>query len=244
MWFGSNGLRAVHFKQGRVTEYAVGGARSILVDGDTVWMAEGRGVARLRNGSLQVIPNNVPSGATATVWNLHKDAAGRVWAGTQGRLCEVTGDSLRCLSLPKTQHSDPPVMGMLDDTRGGGMWLGTWVGLFHFKDGVFRRYGAEAGLPEIRIMTVLEDAQGDLWLCTSNAILRITRATLDRFEAKQIPKLTYDTYDATHGMKSNQFEYDGTVGARRRTASCGSRASAGSSPSIPRTSPPTLASLP
>jgi hypothetical protein len=60
----------------------------------------------------------------------------------------------------------------------------------------------------------MEDARGNLWLCAPNAVLRVKRALIEKWRKKAIPKLAYETYDATHGMKSALFDYQGAVGSR------------------------------
>jgi ligand-binding sensor domain-containing protein len=220
MWFGSFRERqSVYFKSGRFVRYQGQAARSFLVDGDTVWLGmDGDGLHRFQDGRFDALKATGPQigGVIGTfVWTIHKDPEARVWVGLHGNLCALREGDFICHAVPKTQHVAPPVLSIQDDPE-GGLWLGTWVGLFHFKDGVFQRYGVEVGLPETRIMTVLEDGQRDLWLCTPNALLRIRRAALDQWEAGQVTKLTYETYDTTHGMKSAQFDFDGIVACRAR----------------------------
>ena len=149
------------------------------------------------------------------VFGLGVDRQHTVWYGTLNSICHVAGDALKCQPLPKTEHPAPPAMSFEADS-GGGTWVGTWVGLFHLQDGTLTRYGNDVGLPQVPMRTVLEDGQRNLWLCTPNAILRVPRTAIDRFRKKETPTLDVETYDASHGMKSNQLDFEANVASRAR----------------------------
>jgi PAS domain S-box-containing protein len=219
MWFGSgvsgSERQLVHYRSGRFTQYPVMPVRSLLADDDGVWVGtNGMGLQRFTDGEFKPLTVDDEQRQSARlIWVLHRDRDKRLWAGVHGSLCHTVGDMLECQALPKTEHLNPPVLSIENDS-GGGLWLGTWVGLFHYKDGVFTRYGVEAGLPQTRMRTVLEDSRRNLWLCAPSAVLRVQRETLNRWRRKEIPKLDYESYDATHGMKSNQFDHEGVVAGR------------------------------
>jgi PAS domain S-box-containing protein len=213
IWFGAAAEKlAVRYQGGRFERFPGHGARTLLTDGDSVWLGvDGDGLYRYRAGRFEVFKREQPGGPF--VWSLHKDPSGQVWAGIHGALCRPVEGQLECLPLPRTEHLIPPVLSLADDSS-GGLWVGTWVGLFHFENQAFVRYGDEAGLPQTRMRAVMEDAQRDLWICTSNAILRVRRESLDRFRAGKVPELDYQVYDVTHGMKSSQFDFTGVTGSR------------------------------
>jgi signal transduction histidine kinase/ligand-binding sensor domain-containing protein/DNA-binding response OmpR family regulator len=99
-----------------------------------------------------------------------------------------------------------PVSVIMED-RSGSFWVGTEGGgliLFDRKQGkIITRYTTDEGLCSNSILTILEDAAGNLWMSTFNGIAR--------FDPKN---KTFRNYYKGDGLQSNQFNYHAALKLR------------------------------
>lgn len=141
---------------------------SAAPDADGLWLGTDKGVARrLRDG--RIVPVAVP-GLTAPVFSVAVDALGRVWAGT------ARGLSVLVPPGSPGPPVDPAATGLEsgavyavscgDDgvVRAGGIG-----GLVEFAGGAFRRLGAS------RVLSVGQDAAGNVWFGTPSGAGRLAR---------------------------------------------------------------------
>jgi signal transduction histidine kinase/ligand-binding sensor domain-containing protein/DNA-binding response OmpR family regulator len=99
-----------------------------------------------------------------------------------------------------------PVSVIMED-RSGSFWVGTEGGgliLFDRKQGkIVTRYTTDEGLCSNSILTILEDAEGNLWMSTFNGIAK--------FNTKN---KTFKNYYQGDGLQSNQFNYHAALKLR------------------------------
>ena len=55
-------------------------------------------------------------------------------------------------------------MKVIIEARAGGLWIGTYDGLSHYKDGKFTSWREADGLPSRTVRSLYEDADGTLWI--------------------------------------------------------------------------------
>ena len=61
--------------------------------------------------------------------------------------------------------------------RAGALWLGGAFGLGRWKDGTFRQFTKENGLPHDRVRSIQEDGEGGLWLATLGGLVHMKDET-------------------------------------------------------------------
>ncbi len=108
--------------------------------------------------------------------------------------------------LGATEGLDSPSVLSLHLDGEEDLWVGTQDGLRLFRDGSLRRFPA---LPEplrMAIHTILEDADGQLWVTTRRGVIRVDKAallaTLDR--PGPVPLVSFDQRDGLPSREMNQ----------------------------------------
>lgn len=80
----------------------------------------------------------------------------------------------------------------------GRLWVGTWAGLdlFDYNSGEFSHITKNDGLPDSRIVEIISDFQGNLWLSTQMGLSRL------QFLGNG---LNIVNYSISHGIQGNEF---------------------------------------
>ena len=109
---------------------------------------------------------------------LHRDAGGRLWAGTMaGGLARYEAALGRFIPVPLGVDADAPVTG-LDDDGAGGLWVASHAGLFHLNTfgkvvaHLLHSPGQPDSLPDNNVLSVLRDQQGTIWAGTARGLAR------------------------------------------------------------------------
>ncbi|THU40177.1 response regulator [Niastella caeni] len=124
------------------------------------------------------------------------------WGGGIDHLVKIDREGKKHVSY----YIGKPVSVIMED-RSNNFWVGTEGGgliLFDRKQGkIITRYTTDEGLCSNSILTILEDAAGNLWMSTFNGI------------AKFNPKnKTFKNYYKGDGLQSNQFNYHAALKLR------------------------------
>jgi len=146
--------------------------QSLLEDREgTLWVGSyGGGLARLRDGRIEVVSAANRRAGSDIVTALAEDSAGRLWVGTHaglrflqpGRLVE--DDALGELSRT-------PVRALLRDQR-GSMWISTTThGLFEWCEGKVTFSPGPLTDPRIIAHCLLQDRRGWLWASIGNGMV-------------------------------------------------------------------------
>ncbi len=120
------------------------------------------------------------------IQSLHVDTGGNVWAAlTAGGLARYDRARDRFDVIPLDPRSPNRVVRAIADDGDGGLWIGTEDGLDHLSTGaaVTKRFIGpipEAGiLRSQRILTLLRDRSGSLWVGTAAGLFRFDRLAGD-----------------------------------------------------------------
>ncbi|MFC7302330.1 hybrid sensor histidine kinase/response regulator [Cognatiluteimonas weifangensis] len=156
-----------------------------------LWLATPDGLARYDGIGFRIW-RSAPGAADALPGNniqaLHVDARDRVWVATEAGGLSVLDPQRR--HFRHYRQADYPAIGS-DDTwalasRDGALWFGTYGGGLHRldADGRITRYMPEAGnprsLPADTVLALLFDAQGTLWVGTTQGVARWTGKDFER----------------------------------------------------------------
>ena len=218
LWVGGGGSGLVRFDErtGGFKRYRHDprNPRSLLSDnvytifGDRrgqMWMGLGGGISRFDPATdgfvnYRPIPDN-PASLANTVWVIHQDRSGTLWAGTWGGVLIRFDDTAKAFV---SYAPDPREPGRLNgggintilEDRAGTLWVGAFDGLYRHdrRSGAFARYTEREGLPSSSIRCIVEDRLGRLWLSTQKGV--------SRFDPR---KGTFRNYDASDGLQSNEF---------------------------------------
>jgi ligand-binding sensor domain-containing protein len=125
--------------------------------------------------------------------------AGDIWAGTleQGLflLPKGKGGTFHSVDYPATS-----ARALMCDPD-GTLWIGSWgEGLFRFRHGEFARFTSEDGLPRDKILCILRDDAGVLWMSSDNGIFGIKRQALDAYVRDASPPLLCQRLSLAQGL--------------------------------------------
>jgi len=165
-------------------------------DGSLWFSIQHRGLFRRRGVQLTHfgIVDGLPED---TVWSLTVDANGMLWVGAGNQLFRW-----RETRFEKVLESPSPVL-CVDWTRSGGFVLGTLNGLMLRTSGAARMLTEAEGLPGETVLDVIEDSGGNLWIATTRAIARLSKAQWTAFADGMINHVQTEIYTQSDGLKSN-----------------------------------------
>jgi signal transduction histidine kinase/ligand-binding sensor domain-containing protein len=130
-----------------------------------------KGIYLLRPGGA--VLNLCRSNGLPTDWvsSLCEDREGNLWIGTGGNgLVMIRPGNVTVLDAPD-QWQGRPVL-CLTSGRDGALWVGTeGVGLYRWQDGQWSNFGLEAGVANLFVWSMCEDAGRRLWVGTWSALL-------------------------------------------------------------------------
>lgn len=136
---------------------------------------------------------------------LIEDSNGRILAGTEKGLYEVSGDSLK-VRYPALEHER--IISLLE-YQPGKLWVGTFgngILVYDIEKGIHESIRAKDGLPSDVISTIEKDKTGDLWIGTTAGIAHYHR------KARKIT-----TYTRADGLAGSQVNF-GASGQTRKGA--------------------------
>lgn len=95
-------------------------------------------------------------------------------------------------TLGKEQWAGAEMICSLYADAAGALWITTeGAGLFRFKDGVFRQWTVQDGLPDDSPMGVVDDASGYLWISFSSGVFSCAKSQLVSYERGRNPPLVF-----------------------------------------------------
>ncbi|MEJ5238232.1 MAG: two-component regulator propeller domain-containing protein [Limisphaera sp.] len=107
-----------------------------------------------------------------TVYGLGQSADGYLWVATHGGLARFDGVRFQEFSLTHLSGVPNRVVRALYLDRGGRLWLGMDRGpVVCVEGGTVRVYGAQEGLPDLRIEGFAEESDGTVWILYANGEL-------------------------------------------------------------------------
>jgi ligand-binding sensor domain-containing protein/signal transduction histidine kinase len=177
------------------------------------WIGTDHGLFRFTNlKTIDEVSRSSPSAiytvrdglAANQVLRLFEDSRGDIWIGTVGGTFglsrwERSTDTFRHYSdadgLPRL---DRFYVASFAEDRTGHVWVGFsgLGGLARYQDGRFARFTASDGVPAGRIMNLLLDSKGRLWVATD-------RAGIARTDQPDAARPTFAAYTTAQGLSSN-----------------------------------------
>ncbi len=149
-----------------VADSAAGGPNGVYgmaIDrAGTLWMASFvNGLGWWKDGKVGGFTGKGPM--TTTVATTRD---GRILVGTYTfGLGEVVGE--RIVPVAPAVFGPGRIVSVIHEDRAGDLWVGTDLGLFRQSHGAWTHYDESSGLPNRRVRTCLERADGSLWFGTN-----------------------------------------------------------------------------
>ncbi len=113
-----------------------------------------------------------------TIVRLFVDRNGVLWIGTNDGITRYDGRTFE--SMTKADGLPNKEVGAILDHPGGGLWIGTYGGgISHFTQGLpgekpdFMTYSRDNGLSDNHVLSMVQDNQDQLWVCTNDGLNRI-----------------------------------------------------------------------
>ena len=146
------------------------GVLAIAQDRDGyLWLGARTGLIRFDGSRFELWQESEPLPAER-LSSIISASDGSLWLGF-GTVGAVTHLQNRHLVTYGSQDglAGGPV-GVLYEDDDGSIWVGSYNGLSHYRDGVWTRVGKDAGLPPEAVFGVLRDSRGALWVATSAGV--------------------------------------------------------------------------
>lgn len=167
----------------------------------TLWVGGSTGLDRLEGNRFVSVPLvSTPAGRPEplAVFTLHEDRAGTIWAGTARGLYRVEADRSTNFRQPLPVADVYAIL----DLGGGALLTGGESGLHVFESGRFTPVRTREGPLVQPVLHLLEDDKGDIWLSTSQGILRIRRKELEAFVKDDDPVSSPEGFTISDGLPS------------------------------------------
>ncbi len=142
-------------------------AYSLLPEQDRTWIGTRAGAAVLRDGHLEV-PAVLAPLRDAQVNGILRDHAGRLWFATTKGLFLLQGEDRLTRYTEQDGMTDARIR-LVHETRDGRILLGTYQGLYEWRDGRILATGRDTGLPDDGVApTALLELEDGRWVLGSS----------------------------------------------------------------------------
>ncbi len=177
-------------------------ARTLLVASDgTLWIGTDHGVTTF-DGKTFRRPFVNAAWTEAYVQPTVQAPDGTIWLGSDGQGLVSYRDGKFRLYGPADGLDEKHIFSLAVDPD-GTLWLGTdGSGLLRYRNGKFTSYFS--AIPYDKVIQILDDGLGRLWIGTDRGILLLSRADLDAFADGKIKTLQPLVFGSGDGLRSTQ----------------------------------------
>jgi ligand-binding sensor domain-containing protein/AraC-like DNA-binding protein len=159
------------------------------------------GARRLKKARLSsyIIEEN---GQEEILLSMHESQSGDIWIGTlAGRLYRSRDNQTLETRVPPG-ISGTGISALLEDSS-GNLWLGTnGAGVFlekKGKEGAFTSFTTREGLDDNLVISLFQDSQNDLWICTFGGVNRFRQGVLESVKIPgSAPLKVHNVYEDTN----------------------------------------------
>ena len=216
MWVGTidNGLNRINRDTGEITIYGSAEGltdnrvKSLLEDRDgNIWIGTQGGLNHWKPGQDRIKAFAPYGGFENAIINcIYQDRQGNLWTGSEGMgvcLLDVESGGYKQFT---TEHglSQNMIRSIFQDSR-GNLWFGTSGGGLNLKKGdTFVSVSVRDGLFNGKVMSMLEDENGLLWMTCNKGIYHASIDQLTAFFEGSVEAVKCFSYNESDGMKSRE----------------------------------------
>ena len=145
-----------------------------------LWICTDRGLVRWRDGELSALTGGLFG--VSELQAIFEDVEGSLWVGSSAvGLLRLRDGRFITTGEPEGLKSD--MIWTLAPRKGGGLWVGSNLGLGSYVDGRYQQIPGPRGHENIKVRAVVEDRQGALWVGTIGAgLYRLDRRGMKLFD--------------------------------------------------------------
>jgi signal transduction histidine kinase/ligand-binding sensor domain-containing protein len=169
-----------------------------------VWLSDAhKGLYRWSSGRITDFSNQ-PLLRGETILAARAAASGKVWFGLdQGGLVVFDSGQFRAYSEREGLAGGPVNAVLIDDKDKDTVWIATERGLSRLEGEKVVTWNMANGLPGERVLWVLSDSGGRIWLGYSTGIACVRRSELDRAAQDPSYRVAFNFLDDGDGLKGN-----------------------------------------
>jgi ligand-binding sensor domain-containing protein len=135
--------------------------------------------------------------STNRIWTSLRDAQNHLWFGSSSGLFEFDGNKF--YRHPESGSLDEVVVLSLYQSSDNKLWVGTSKGAYIFENGILSSMAAQGG-PQKRIRCIREDALGNIWMATTEGVVKFDGSTFTTFTMKDgLPD------NSTYALEMDEF---------------------------------------
>jgi ligand-binding sensor domain-containing protein/signal transduction histidine kinase len=211
LWVGAEydgGL--IRLKDGQFMRYTAkdgligAGVKVIYEDrSGNLWLGTSRGLSCLQDGKFTNYTSTNSNLPGDIVRAICEDHAGRLWFGTEGGLSR-RGEG-QFINFTTNEGLSDNVVNALYEDKEQNLWIGTDNGgLNRYKGNRITSCTMRQGLFSDRILEILEDDHGWLWMSCYKGVFRIHKKDLDDLDRGRAAIIACLAYGKADGMESAQ----------------------------------------
>lgn len=166
----------------------------------SIWLLLRTGVYSFEEGKLRLLELPSPAGGEKP-YAIGMARNGELWIGySRGAIAvrRVNGT----VEMIRQPGAFPPGLtyGFVEDDQ-GGMWVAEEGGLSRYQNGQWADWKSPQTIPAGGVQDLVWDAEGMAWLRTSQGLIRVTMAELNRVAKTPGEKMTFQWYGLAQGMR-------------------------------------------
>ncbi|WP_008293901.1 ligand-binding sensor domain-containing diguanylate cyclase [Congregibacter litoralis] len=210
LWVGTFGDGLFHIREGAIEHFAIADgllgdhvlALQQLRDG-SIWIATNRGLNAWLGDDAD-ITTPLPELSDTITRHILEARNGVVWLSSNSGLYGYDGGKLEHWTEERGLASNV-VRTSYEDDR-GVLWIATGAGtLSRLDKGRLFSYDRSHGLPLSAGYAILEDRARNLWISSTQGLLRVTRDSLDAVARGERNTLDTRVFEENDGLRSTQF---------------------------------------
>jgi ligand-binding sensor domain-containing protein len=209
MWLGAETSRALYrYKDGQFSRFPLAQPLTnkiiyvLFTDKDNgLWIGTTDGLGRLKDNKLNIY--TISQGlSSSNIRAIIEDKQNNVWIGTLDNGLNIINKEETTNSISK-QLLGQSISSLYCDKE-GTVWIGTnGSGLYRYRDGHFTNYRTKDGLSDDVTFTILEDDRENLWMGSEKGVYRVSKKSLDEFDAGRVKTIESISYGIEDGMVSS-----------------------------------------